>query len=239
MNSSFSRIAALLLLSVSTFASPARADDDDSVPLSGDLANGAKRYRLDCATCHGLTGQGDGIMAGSLNPRPARLRDGTFLWSHSDEQIMDAILGNGLPDGTPMHGRHLSSLDARDILAWLKDPVLNIGSVYPAATDYIAHLQNIDSDGRDRAERIMGRAMTDAEANVMVFTVYKADQDSGVVANGHPMKCAEDPASLYVMKPRRRIGFVTYQQMAVEPGPVDVVLALDGDARLTDVRVLL
>jgi mono/diheme cytochrome c family protein len=220
-------------------ALPARADDDNaSAPMPGDLLNGAKRYRLDCASCHGMSGNGDGPLASELRPRPTRLRDGNFLWSHGDQQIIDAILGQGLPAGAPMHGRHITPLDARDIVAWLREPVLEVSAPFPLATDYIAHPQMIDRDGQGRIEDILGRRFNDAEANVMVFVVYRADPDSNVRPDGHPQKAAEDPASIYALKPRRRIGFVTYQTLDFDSGPIDALLAMDNDARLIEVRTM-
>jgi hypothetical protein len=214
------------------------AADEDSAPQKGDLANGIKRYRLDCAACHGVTAGGDGPLAQGLNPHPARLRDGAYLWAHGDEQILDAILGEGLPAGSPPHGQHLTRLDARDILAWLREPVLEISSVYPLATDYIAHMQEIDQDGQDRAAQVLGRPLTPAETKVMIFTVYRADPASGVHADGHPKKVADDPASLYAMQPRRRGGFVLYDTLDLAQGPVDIVMLMSNDARLTDIHTM-
>ena len=221
-------------------AAVARADEAAAPveALSGDVTNGARLYRLDCAVCHGLTGNGDGTFATSLNPRPARLREGSFLWSHTDEQILEAIAGTNLPDGAPMHGRGLSALDGHDILAWLKQPVMDIGTVYPKAVDYIAHQQTIDRDGLDRAEKIVGRRLTDAEASVMVFVPYMADPDAITHANGHPAKIPEEPGAIYNAKPRRRLGFVTFQTVKLDDGPLDIVLSLSNESRLVDVRTL-
>lgn len=224
-------VGALLLLS----ASSARAEET-SAPLAGDLSNGARHYRLDCAQCHGVTGNGDGPLAAGLNPRPTRLRDGAFIWSHSDEEIIDAIHGDTLPPGAPMHGRGLSKLDARDILAWLKAPVIGISALYPTAYEYIAHLQTVDRDGQSRVEDVLGRKLTEAESKVMIFTVYKPDE--GVKANGHPQKVPEDLSLLYNAKPRRRIGFVCYQQLNLDSGLVDVAMAMNNDARLVNLVTL-
>ncbi len=55
-------------------------------PLTADLvARGRQRYAIDCVPCHGLDGDGDGIVPARGFPRPpsfheARLRDAPSSW---------------------------------------------------------------------------------------------------------------------------------------------------------------
>jgi mono/diheme cytochrome c family protein len=223
---------------------PARADDDEAapaataLPLGGDLANGATRYRLDCASCHGLTGAGDGPLAGALNPHPAKLRDGSYLWAHLDSQILDAMTGDGLAPGAPPRAHHLDQLDARDILAWLKQPVLEVSASFPTAVQYIAHVHKIDKDGQGRVEKVLDRPLTPAEAEVTIFTVYGPDAEAGLQPNGHPTKIADDPGPLYGAKPRRRLGYIFFKTLELSDGSVDTLLAMSNDSRLIDVRTM-
>ena len=65
-------------------------------PLSQDtktLGEGFALYQANCASCHGATGMGDGVVANSLSPSPALLAymiqmpmsvDEYMLWSISD-----------------------------------------------------------------------------------------------------------------------------------------------------------
>jgi mono/diheme cytochrome c family protein len=42
-------------------------------PLSstkGDIAKGKETYHTNCVSCHGENGMGDGVLAGSLDPKP-------------------------------------------------------------------------------------------------------------------------------------------------------------------------
>jgi mono/diheme cytochrome c family protein len=45
-----------------------------SVALADDIAQGRTTYLRDCASCHGLTGEGDGPVAPFTIPHPANLR---------------------------------------------------------------------------------------------------------------------------------------------------------------------
>jgi len=69
-------------------------------------ADGAQVYKLNCSTCHGVEGKGDGIVAAGLNPKPANFAAGAFKYDTN---------GNGTPgevediktivhDGTAKHG---------------------------------------------------------------------------------------------------------------------------------------
>lgn len=48
-----------------------------------------------CALCHGFTGQGDGQMAQSLNPKPRNYTDAAWQASVTDDDIKKIILEGG------------------------------------------------------------------------------------------------------------------------------------------------
>ena len=52
-----------------------------------------------CSSCHGPRGHGDGVAAGSLNPRPPDFRDPHWQKQASDDELRDVILHGGLARG--------------------------------------------------------------------------------------------------------------------------------------------
>jgi mono/diheme cytochrome c family protein len=45
---------------------------------AGDAAAGKADYELNCSSCHGLTGKGDGPISAALNPKPRDFSKGEF-----------------------------------------------------------------------------------------------------------------------------------------------------------------
>jgi len=87
-------------------AAPASAAAPAATTASAGAADGAQAYKLNCSTCHGPEGKGDGIAAASLNPKPANFATGAFKYD---------VDGNGKPgdvedikaiirDGAAKHG---------------------------------------------------------------------------------------------------------------------------------------
>ena len=87
-------------------AAPAPAVAPLATTASAGAADGAQAYQLNCSTCHGPEGKGDGIAAASLNPKPANFAAGAFKYD---------VDGNGKPgdvedikaiihDGAAKHG---------------------------------------------------------------------------------------------------------------------------------------
>ena len=71
------------------------------------VAKGKASYDINCASCHGAKGLGDGVAAAALAKKPRNLIKGTFEKGTKPDQIF-ATLGTGIP-GTPMIGyAHLS-----------------------------------------------------------------------------------------------------------------------------------
>lgn len=242
MTNRFLSTAALLAALLAT-AAIARADEPAPRPLEGDLENGARLYRLHCASCHGLAAGGDGALAPGLTPKPSNLRDGGYLWATSDEAVLATIAGAGAVKGGPtMHGRGLTELDRRDILAWMKAPVPTIRDFFTLSESYIAHKHAIDQFGLERAEKVLGAALAPADRTVMVYTVFKQDEP----AEGQPRKplgavaslIPEEPRFLYDAKPRRKIGFVGFVPLEVDGGTLQVALGFNRSMRLFAVKTV-
>jgi mono/diheme cytochrome c family protein len=70
-----------------------------SNPLSGDatsIESGKILYEADCASCHGVTGHGDGSAASGLDPKPGdlatnqkNLSDSYLYWRISEGGLME------------------------------------------------------------------------------------------------------------------------------------------------------
>lgn len=93
-----------------------------SWPLWARSANpdsGQTIYRVSCAHCHGIAGDGNSEMAGYLTPPPANLQS-ALTQSKSDDELKKVIL-YGRP-GTAMAGFEgtLEDFQLSDLVAYLR-----------------------------------------------------------------------------------------------------------------------
>ncbi len=72
-------------------------------PVKADppsIAAGKQLYEKNCASCHGHTGKGDGLMGEELDPKPADLTTGSWKHGSSDGEIFtvikDGVKGTGM-----------------------------------------------------------------------------------------------------------------------------------------------
>lgn len=96
----------LLLVGLLTCGSALTVAYQDSLPnpvpaTPASIARGRQIYVTNCASCHGLTGRGDGPAGARLDPRPADFRV-HMAAGHTDAQLFNWI-ANGV-DGTAMPG---------------------------------------------------------------------------------------------------------------------------------------
>jgi mono/diheme cytochrome c family protein len=95
---------------------------------SATAEDGARVYRENCATCHGVAGHGDGPTARHVWPRPADLSRGEFkyrstLWAHPPTDAdLKRTVRRGIP-GTSMPG-----------FTWLSDEQVT------AVVEHVKHL---------------------------------------------------------------------------------------------------
>lgn len=98
--SSRHRTTVLGLLSVAVLAIVvawvSRADD---FQLQGDAERARAPYKKYCATCHGDSGKGDGVMAKFLDPQPKDLTDQDYMATRTDRQLYLAIRDGGAAVG--------------------------------------------------------------------------------------------------------------------------------------------
>lgn len=72
------------------------------VSNADQVAKGKKLYDVNCATCHGATGHGDGAGGASLNPKPRNFAAAPNTWTNGNStKAMYVTLAHGVP-GTGM-----------------------------------------------------------------------------------------------------------------------------------------
>jgi len=98
---------------VAAYVSTLRADPQA-------VHEGEGLYAFDCASCHGMTGGGDGALAAGLSVRPPALRDLAITGRFSDAELA-LLVRRGRP-GTPMPAfdRMLDSASVDRIVAFVR-----------------------------------------------------------------------------------------------------------------------
>jgi mono/diheme cytochrome c family protein len=80
-------VALTFLIQSPAFSGPQKIDKQKMI------GEGKKVFQLNCATCHGVTGTGDGPASTALNPKPANFVKGKFKYGTSDVQLFKTISG--------------------------------------------------------------------------------------------------------------------------------------------------
>ena len=115
--------AACLALLAACVLAPASA-------LAGDAAAGKAVYEVNCVSCHGTTGKGDGPVGSVLNPRPRDFSMGEFKFDANDDGTpgtdadLTLVIKNGAAkyDGSPLMAPwgHLSDDDVSNLVAYIR-----------------------------------------------------------------------------------------------------------------------
>jgi mono/diheme cytochrome c family protein len=89
-----------------------------------NAAEGKKLYTTYCSSCHGETGKGDGMAAGSLPVKPADHTSGTVMNQLNDKFLLDIISKGGGAVGKstfmPSWGSSLNDKQVRDVVAYIR-----------------------------------------------------------------------------------------------------------------------
>jgi mono/diheme cytochrome c family protein len=90
---------------------------------AGDAAAGETRFKQLCATCHGVSGKGDGPAAAALRPKPRDMSDAEWQASVDDAYLADIIKRGGAALGksplmTPFPA--LNEQQLKDIVAFIR-----------------------------------------------------------------------------------------------------------------------
>lgn len=120
----------------------ARAEAGGEGESSGggtDLDRGQALYERNCASCHGARGEGDGPLAATLQPQPAKHSDGEYMNALSDDYLFKVVAEGGAAVGkSPMMapwGPSMSDQEIRDVIAFMRtlaDPPYEGGGESPS-----------------------------------------------------------------------------------------------------------
>jgi mono/diheme cytochrome c family protein len=77
------------------------------------------QYATKCASCHGPKGQGDGIAAKALNPKPRNFGDLEYMATRTDEQLSE-VIRNG-KGAMPKWGGILSDARIAGLVAHVRE----------------------------------------------------------------------------------------------------------------------
>jgi len=135
---------------VATYVATLRADD-------ATVREGEGQYAAACASCHGATGGGDGILAAALSVRPPALRDLAVQGRFSDRELTELVL-QGRP-GTAMPGfaRTLDAGEVAKVVAFLRVLASAERQQYaaaPAAATFAAVRRELDSAVALRSDKL-------------------------------------------------------------------------------------
>ena len=64
-----------------------------------DLVDGKKTFEMNCSSCHGMTGKGDGVAAAALKPKPRDFTDKKDMSKRSWEELYKVISEGGANSG--------------------------------------------------------------------------------------------------------------------------------------------
>lgn len=102
-------------------AIPAAADMSMPFPdgLKGNAAKGATFYNANCATCHGLKGDGKGPRAYFINPKPRNFQDPSFQSRFNRPAVYAATSMGRLGTEMPAWSKVLSKQEIADVAEYV------------------------------------------------------------------------------------------------------------------------
>ncbi len=98
-----------------------------TAPAADPAAKGKELFSLNCASCHGETGAGDGAAAAALNPKPRNYKAPAKDWKNGKTLAgITKTLNEGIKNTTMVSYKHLADQDPTAIEA-LANYVLKLG----------------------------------------------------------------------------------------------------------------
>jgi len=204
---------------------------------NGDATRGAALFHLNCATCHGRDGRGDGPLAKALGaPAPADLRDVAFLMQRSDDDLQHAVAQGGRAVKKsftmPAFGAQLPSLDIWDMVAFVRLGQPSVAEFFSSAGRYTAKTYALDADAQRRLDPLLGKLASD-EQQVVLAAAFSGEKVEGE----EPAFVPQDPRMLDALKPKQKLGYLAFVYVAVPGiGSVPVSLAMDREGIILAVK---
>lgn len=134
MLKSFLLFTAVVLLVIASSSAPARPPQESGAPakkMSAEALTKAKRvYNMDCALCHGATGDGKSDLAKDMQLTLDDWTDPKVLSAKTDQQLFDAIR-KGAGKMPPEDASRAKDDEIRDVVMYIRT-FAREGGVAPA-----------------------------------------------------------------------------------------------------------
>jgi mono/diheme cytochrome c family protein len=79
-----------------------------------EIAKGKELFDINCASCHGALGAGDGIAAASLNPKPRNYKAPSAEWKNGNTEAgVLKTLNEGIKGGAMVAYKHLGDANLK------------------------------------------------------------------------------------------------------------------------------
>jgi len=222
---------ALVIAAIVALPALARASD---APAVGDVHRGAELYQLNCVACHGASGQGDGFMARSLDPKPGVAKGTALLVTLTDANLRDLLNEGGssmqLSKTMPAFGKELSELELWDLISYLRQGSYDVVDFFPSGARYLVKSYTLDQYAQERLTKV-GVTASGPAATIEVVTVFNGDRQPGAPATLEP----QDPVTLDSLKPKDRIGYVAFVsgELPGDSKAMPIAIAMDREGKIT------
>jgi mono/diheme cytochrome c family protein len=234
------RVVKFFVLGCLVLAGSARADEESASPLIGDVVNGGKLYRANCAVCHGYDGSGQGPAAKVLGKaRPADHRDGSVMNSLDDRMLFGRIREGCRAANcaaTMPAFADLDTLEIWDLVAFLRSLHLPLQAFFPQVDQYLVKRYTVGQIGPDefragqleRVQKFAGKV--DAkDLEQTTFTTFRADP-----RRASPELVPQEPRRLAELTKDNKLGYVFFMDFIDPRGArIPVGLAIDPNFTIT------
>jgi mono/diheme cytochrome c family protein len=195
----------------------------------GDRAAGEKIYKINCASCHGISGNADGVAAGRFNPPPVNHRNAEVMNARDDaglfRVIKEGAKAAGRDSAMPAFGSGLNELDIWDLIAYMRTLHVRIDAFIPGGAYFITKSYRVF--GPDRIAKAVGEPLKPEEEELRVYTVFRFPRHEGY-AEFVPY----EPGKLDKLKKNLKLGYLAFVKVKGPRGPVELGMAMEPSAKL-------
>lgn len=175
----------------------------------GDARLGAQLYAINCVSCHGFSGEGDGPATSFLHP-VARDHTSPYMATRSDEQLYQTIdLGGARTNVSslmPSFSDHFDDLEKWSLVAYLRTLHPHVEMLVPTGTKLAVEPVIVSSE---RAARFKPAFGSDDLGVELVRAYFDASGREQTIAYLAAARVAGAPSSLWVALRRDPDGALT------------------------------
>ena len=145
--------------------------------LAGDARDGAANYKVHCASCHGLSGDGQGpFVDGIFPPIPRDHTDGGYMSVRTDEDLFKAIKEGGPAVNRsrlmPPFNEKFDDMETWNLVAWLRALHPAVEEVSPPYAAKRYHEVVLSVPRTTRIEQSIGRRLRPEEWRLVFYSVH-------------------------------------------------------------------